>query len=275
MKTTLKSVMAVAALVAASSAVAQVVVPPQPAPSIGPVQPANSGGLYVTIWNPTTQVSLVEYLGLTLDQVLEPAMTPDAGLVLNFGTIQGFTATFGTDVSNLRYHVTAVDSSGGAAARRAVTTADQALGTTFGIDAGSVQVISNAGRDFFLSLQAACGASSPGGLRNPCSSTASGFYAGTQLWGDQLGGGLPVNAYGLVGTALQFYFLQGVTDIGEIVNAALYQNANGVGQWLLSAGGQLTYSISAIPLPAAVWLLLSGLVGLGAVARRKRAAAAA
>jgi hypothetical protein len=45
----------------------------------------------------------------------------------------------------------------------------------------------------------------------------------------------------------------------------------------LSTSGDLTYTIagvSAVPLPAAVWLLGSGLLGLAGIGRRKKAAAA-
>jgi hypothetical protein len=49
------------------------------------------------------------------------------------------------------------------------------------------------------------------------------------------------------------------------------------GFWFLSSAGQLTYNIVAeaapVPLPAAVWLLGSGLMGLIGVGRRRRAAA--
>jgi hypothetical protein len=55
-----------------------------------------------------------------------------------------------------------------------------------------------------------------------------------------------------------------------------YANANGAAQWLLTAAGALTYTLAGtapppapVPLPAAVWLLMSSLVGLGAVSRRR------
>lgn len=43
-----------------------------------------------------------------------------------------------------------------------------------------------------------------------------------------------------------------------------------VGQWVLDlAGGTLAYN--PVPVPAAIWLLASGLLGLGAVSRRRKA----
>jgi hypothetical protein len=41
--------------------------------------------------------------------------------------------------------------------------------------------------------------------------------------------------------------------------------------WNLSADGSLTYGVSAVPVPAAVWLFGSGLLGLVGVARRRKA----
>jgi len=52
--------------------------------------------------------------------------------------------------------------------------------------------------------------------------------------------------------------------LGDGVNAQLLD-------WNLSADGSLTYGVSAVPVPAAVWLFGSGLLGLVGVARRRKA----
>jgi hypothetical protein len=51
----------------------------------------------------------------------------------------------------------------------------------------------------------------------------------------------------------------------------LYNNSTGAGLWTLSGDGVLSYSLAGtqVPLPAAVWLMLSGLTGLGVMGRRR------
>lgn len=72
----------------------------------------------------------------------------------------------------------------------------------------------------------------------------------------------------LLGSALGFYQLVQ----GGRATQGSFSNLGGT--WLLDfAGGQasLTYSVSAVPLPAAFWLLGSGLLGMMGVSRRKSA----
>ncbi len=74
-------------LVLSQQALAQVTVPPQPAPGPFPVSGGNTanGGLMAILW--TNTASVVQYLGLQQSQITEPLMTPEAGLALDFGTI--------------------------------------------------------------------------------------------------------------------------------------------------------------------------------------------
>jgi hypothetical protein len=70
-----------------------------------------------------------------------------------------------------------------------------------------------------------------------------------------------------LGDSSAFYFLaNGATQLTK-VNGTPY-----AGTWSLASNGTLNYSASAVPVPAAVWLLGSALVGMVGVARRQRAA---
>lgn len=83
-----------------------------------------------------------------------------------------------------------------------------------------------------------------------------------------------------VGSSLAFYNVvsNGTRGLSPATQTQ-FANAAGAGFWYLSTSGQLTYNVpsgtvSAVPLPAAVWLLASGVAGLGTIGRRRRAAAA-
>jgi hypothetical protein len=103
--------------------------------------------------------------------------------------------------------------------------------------------------------------------------TCTGTGFGSTYFGnfaDDMGGFL-AGASGNIGSALGFYSLRRSSPgAGDPLVAAQYANANGLAQWLLTADGQLSFTAPApVPLPAAVWLLLSGLAGMGVVTRRK------
>src|SRR5581483_8617856 len=92
----------VLALASAAASAAVPSVPPKPAPAPIPgTDTANGSGLIVSIWDAVRGVSLVDYIGLNESQFLpgNTNATPDAGLVLNFGTISGFSSTFGASDS--------------------------------------------------------------------------------------------------------------------------------------------------------------------------------
>jgi len=73
---------------------------------------------------------------------------------------------------------------------------------------------------------------------------------------------------GTVGTSsLNFYETVTSSDISNASASATKL----AGTWALSSTGLLTYTVasSSTPLPAAVWMLLSGLLGFGSIARRR------
>jgi hypothetical protein len=198
---------------------------------------------------------------------------------LNFGTLGGWDSVFtGSNSADIRYAVFAGDTTTNTGApvagRRILTTArnDSAASNNTGVNNALTTV-----NDFWNRLT---GPSCNGGLTNPCNASLAtdSHYAGNL--GDQLndlvGGGvrLAFANTNTVGNAMSFWLLTTTTAPGGAATVSRYENSLGFGRWLLSTAGQLTYALPAVPLPAGVWLLLSGLAGFAAVGRRRAAAAA-
>lgn len=69
---------------------------------------------------------------------------------------------------------------------------------------------------------------------------------------------------GALGGALDFYFI-GLDNLDNSKS----RTPDFIGSWTLSSAGDLSFQ--AVPVPAAVWLLGSALIGLAGVARRRKA----
>jgi hypothetical protein len=265
--------------VASLPALAQVTVPAQPAVGPVPGPGTGNGGLTVVAFDTVRGVSISQYLGLTMDQFL-PAAANAITSTLDFGTLGGWSSIFtGSELSNIRYAVFAGDTltNPGAplAGRRIMSTSstDTASSNNTGINNALTTV-----NDFWNRL---IGPSCANGLTNPCNATTvtDPHYAGRlgDRLNDIVGGGqrLAFSNTATVGNAMSFWMLTTTTAPQGQATVSRYENALGLGRWLLSAGGQLTYALPAVPLPAGVWLLLSGLAGFAAVGRRRRAEALA
>lgn len=96
---------------------------------------------------------------------------------------------------------------------------------------------------------------------------SNGLYAGSQaFYGTDLGASVVFNTTAISTETMFFWALL----TSQESNGALAGSDNLIGSFSLDlANDNLHYS--AVPVPAAVWLLASGLLGLGAVSRRRKA----
>jgi len=96
---------------------------------------------------------------------------------------------------------------------------------------------------------------------------ANGNYAGTQAYyGTDLLATVPFNVTGVSTESLYFWALL----TGQASNGANSGADLQIGTWTLNLAGN-SATFTTVPVPAAVWLLASGLLGLGAVSRRRKA----
>jgi hypothetical protein len=119
---------------------------------------------------------------------------------------------------------------------------------------------------------AGCGNTTGGSCTtNDPSSIAFGTYLDTTQWS---GLGATINGLNSPGF---FQYITGKAGTAGLTKPVrtIYDNSVGAGIWTLSANGTATYTLasaSPVPVPAAIWLFGSGLLGLVGVSRRKRAA---
>lgn len=277
---TMPLALAVAVGLASTAAHAQLATP-----AIGTAAPTLTG-LYVSIWDSTSQHSELVNLSYQYNDLLpstgnlspnsatgayvtaaNPTGAAGSVLQLNFGVLPSFASTFGTPGASTSYMVLAANAQAGVdftgtpataaiLTKSALTTLATNAGAEVGAWEGQPQVASSGTA---VDLTGTQNYSAIGGPNASGTNGLSGFNFG-----------------GTVGTALDFFNLVG--NGRSNVTLSTYANSQGDGFWFLSSAGDLTYNVlaastSPVPLPAAVWLLVSGLAGLGAIGRRRNAAA--
>jgi|HubBroStandDraft_1064217.scaffolds.fasta_scaffold03375_4 hypothetical protein len=250
--------------------------------SVNPGTSATSGGLIVQAFDPITGESLTEYLGLNFSQFLpgNGNATPSGGLTLNFGTIGGslWSSTFGSDTNPIDFSVTAANNF--VSGSNVLLTTISSLSTPV-----TNQAVQNAVNNSFGSALGTLTASTfsctsgAAALANPCQ-TKSLSDAGQAIVTD-LGTNLNSTFQQVTGTVggagLDFYeFEQSSATPRGAVNITQYANTTGAATWTLSSSGDLVYTVPGgsgppVPLPAGIWLLGSGLLGLASIGRRRAA----
>jgi hypothetical protein len=250
-------------------------------PNSGPVNlpQSGNGGLEVQIF--TTSASITAWLGPNFNDFL-PGGT-DANETIDFGTIGGaeFNTLFGgAAAGTVKFNVSAANglTSGSNSLLTTVSAGANNSLVTNGVIAGSISALNTSIGSVANQTNTSPGAPNFTDMcnsgTNPCvgptlGSSGYGFIAKS---GDTYGGQMPFSASGSAGggSLAMFQFTQNGTKLNPPTIA------NFAGVWALSSTGDLTYTAgSAVPLPAAAWLLGSGLLGLAGIARRRSAAAAA
>lgn len=261
-----------------------------PSPSVGTTAP-QIDSLFVAVEATATgdNESEVVNLGYLFSQISNPAdgnsFTPDSAggpfkpatvdgqsvLQIDFGTLPNFSSTFtaGTDPAYAVY-----------------SNGFNETGTEgIAITSNAPSVLAQSGYTGYESVNTAI-QTEEAGLAGTVGTSGTGWTSGAGYVVDQtcatnacVQNDSQLPGFTNVGTTNAFYDFTGIPKApvrgGATGFMTPYANATGDGFFYLSSSGDLTYNIptvSAVPLPAAVWLLVSGLAGFGAISRRRRAA---
>ncbi|MCR5881886.1 VPLPA-CTERM sorting domain-containing protein [Rhizobacter sp. J219] len=276
MKLKLKMIAAAVALVSAAGANAALV-----------DAATGNGSVALVAFNTTTGDYYIRDLGFLLNDFLPSTVTtrpgdgavtgtrtPDAGLTLNpantpnFGDASFSSWVGGQNAADIRWMVTGSDNtanSGAQSVRRALVSS---INPTETATNGNVDVYTNTSNAGALSTFFGSATLSMTGTGAP----------------DTFGTNFGLGADGLASlnqSAGLFYFARTTYTGSTTVQAERTQfgNASGFATITLESDGDLVYSLAgapaAVPVPAAAWLLGSGLLGFAGMARRRKAAAKA
>lgn len=216
---------------------------------------------------------------LNADMPIVSGNVTDLGYTLNFGADALMTSWLGdgsTLASDVLWGIAAVDGQGTGSAFRALTTV-QAGASSAGTTNSELSTFENK-FDNFVAAHNQLG-THPGNLNGSSGSDGSNSAAANAAtgFGVNWGGATSFFSTGGVGQSLEFFFMAGNGTLGSTnATAVRYGNTEGFSTWTLNADSSFTYmapgAVSPVPVPAAVWLFGSGLLGLVGISRRRKPA---
>lgn len=242
----------------------------------------NNGSLAIVAFNTTTNAWYIRDTGYLINSFLPSSVTtlsgdgsvtgdktPDAGLSIDkTGTASFGDSSFGTWLSgqtqaDVRWFVSAVDNNGSVSTnrKRFITSS-----------ADASQTATNGQLDNYISSGYAGGLST---LFGSGTLSVTGSDAPVSF-----GSNFGLGAAGLasLGDSVGLFYFARSTNTGSTTTAATltqFGNTAGYATVSLAANGDFTYNLagtSAVPVPAAAWLFGSGLMAMGGVIRRRKAA---
>jgi hypothetical protein len=256
-------------------------------PTYGTTSPADGGandGLYLAVWDNSTKATDLIDLTSVYSQITAASgtlSTPTPGSngwstvsnfdgfasvdQLNLGTISNFSSIFPTSSQSAatQYGVFSANNGGTGVA------ATLAVGSTPNVAEAGVKTLATSILGESSNWNSASNTSPLSDTTGTPSFSIPGQGA---LGGGDLG--IPGDSFSAqVGTAANFYNY--VTSGRPATLTTTEYGYNGeAGFWFLSSAGDLTWNLiastSTVPLPPAVWLFASGLIGLGLIGRRRQ-----
>jgi hypothetical protein len=271
---------------------------------------SGNGELFLVAWSTSLQRSYTRDLGVQMDNFLvntlqgsatggttapvtgslpfNPAATPAIGP--GNVTNPGYSLTFQSDAtmlswlgngaslaSDVVWMVGAMDGTGttGTNQHRFLTTVANGV-TETGIETSqrNNNLVAFKSGDVLLSAVNAIGTHATGLNGSATASAGEGSADAISSFGARWVNKATFDSINFVGQSADFYYLTPSSTLGlGFARADQFKTAGGLAsKWTLASNGNLNFS--TIPVPAAVWLFGSGLIGLVGIARRRKTVAA-
>lgn len=246
---------------------------------------AGNSDVVFSIWDPISNASYTRDLGFKQNTLTTAGTATQTGVISNTGAVSmqfaaddlltQFLTTYAANAASMVWNVGGGDGSGsGANSRRIITTAqtDVTQATIQNLSGTQMNNMITQGNQYFSNVNTTG--------THPTQTNGSNIevvgdnlgndlaFAGGNSWGATWGGNANfLNTAGL-GQSLNFWSLSNGPNASDKITASQFLGAGSMlAQWTLSNDGTLTFA--AVP-EAETWALLGlGLIGVGALARRR------